>query len=98
MDRKKDIEWFKKVVVPTLDNYDFEYRFYDEGDFGPLSQVLFQSQEKGGSIDFWGLGWLGIHLVDYVKEEELINVLLKPSEEKEQHEVLQLLQNLLKDR
>jgi hypothetical protein len=89
MDRKKDIEWFKKVVVPTLDNYDFEYRFYDEGDFGPLSQVLFQSQEKGG---------LGIHLVDYVKEEELINVLLKPSEEKEQHEVLQLLQNLLKDR
>ena len=39
----------------------------------------------GGGIDFWSLGWLGIDLYDYEKEELLIDVLLEPTEEYETH-------------
>ena len=76
----KDIEWFKTQIAPTLVNYELQYRFYTEGDFGPLSQVIFESPQKGGGIDFWGLGWLGIDVYDYEKEESLQNVLLEPNQ------------------
>jgi len=78
-----DIESFKSELAPLLNEYELKYRFFEEGDFGSLNQVEFNSSKIGGNIDFWGLGWLGIFVWDYRKEEELLNVLLMPDEGKE---------------
>ena len=48
-----------------------------------LNQVEFNSKKVGGNIDFWGLGWLGVFVWDYEKEEQLINLLIEPSQEEE---------------
>ncbi|RVU02383.1 hypothetical protein EOD41_00125 [Mucilaginibacter limnophilus] len=75
-----DINWFKQEIEPQLFNYEVSYRYFEQGDFGSLTQVGFEGKDKGGQIDYWGLGWLGIFLYDLNKEEELINVLLSPEE------------------
>lgn len=93
----KDIEWFKQIIAPHLKDYEINYRFYEEGDFGPLTQVIFNSSKKGGGIDFWGLGWLGVDLFDYQKEEQLLNVLIEPHQEKEKEAVFKKLEELLKE-
>ena len=77
------LAWFDAVIAPRLQGYVLTYRSYPEGDFGSLQQVLFESAQKGGSFDFWGLEWLGIHLVDYATEQELFNRLLSVAEESE---------------
>jgi hypothetical protein len=79
----KDIELFKTHVASTLVNYELQYRFYEKGDFGSLSQVIFNSPQNGGGIDFWGKGWLGIDLHDYEKDEQVLNVLLEPNQKEE---------------
>ena len=79
----KDIEWFKNQIAPTLVNYELQYRFYNEGDFGSLNQVIIESPQRGGGIDFWGSGWLGIDIFDYEKGESLQNILLEPHQIKE---------------
>lgn len=33
----KDINWFKNEVAPYLTGYEIQYRFYSNGDFGPLT-------------------------------------------------------------
>lgn len=91
----KDIGWFKKVVAPVLKDYEINYKFFEEGDFGSLNQVEFNSEKIGGNIDFWGLGWLGIFVWDYQKEEQLFNVLLEPHQEKNKEKALEELQRLL---
>lgn len=80
MDFEKDLEWFTKDIAPSMSSYEIEYRFFEQGDFGELNQVEFNSELKGGNIDFWGLGWIGIHLVDYISGDEIMNVLLEPTE------------------
>ncbi len=75
-----DINWFKQEIEPQLLGYEVTYRYYEQGDFGSLNQVLFESKSKGGQIDNWGSGWLGIFLYDLKEEKELINVLLSPEE------------------
>lgn len=96
MDSTKNILWFKNIIEPTLKEFEVSYRSYDGGDFGSLNQVEFNSEEKGGNIDFWGLGWLGIFLWDYKKEEEIMNVLLGPEQEKEKEKAFEDFQNFLK--
>ena len=91
----KDINWFKREFEPYLKGYEVEYRFFEEGDFGELNQVEFNSKEKGGEIDFWSLGWLNVHFVNYSNGEELLNVLLKPEQSKEKDEILIQLKTLL---
>jgi len=95
MNEIKDIEWFKKVLTPILNNYEIKYRSYEEGDFGSLNQVIFESPKKGGGIDFWGLGWLGIDVYDYEKNEQLLNILLEPHQELEKEKTFDNLQELL---
>ena len=93
----KDIAWFKKSVEPLLKGYEIDYRDFDKGDFGSLSQVEFNSKKIGGNVDFWGLGWLGIFVWSYETDEQLINTLIESGKEVEKEkaliELLQILQN-----
>lgn len=96
MHKAKDIEWFKSTVVPRLENYEVKYKSFEKGDFGSLSQIEFNSELMGGTIDFWSLGWLGIHLVDYKNGVELLNVLLEPDQNSEKENAFEELQKHLK--
>jgi len=78
----QDIEWFKKVIAPSLNGYEVTYKFYETGDFGSLNQVEFNSDNIGGNVDFWSLGWLGIFVWDYKRGKQLLNILLEPTEKK----------------
>jgi hypothetical protein len=93
----KNISWFKKTIEPKLRGYEIKYKFFEKGDFGSLNQVEFNSDAKGGVIDFWGLGWLGLHLYSYQKDEEILNVLLEPDEEIEKTKALEQLYSFIKN-
>jgi hypothetical protein len=80
---KYDINWVRETLIPSMKEYRFDYKYFEQGDFGSLSQFNFESSKFGGNIDFWGLGWLGILIWDFQKEEEVINVLLESHEESE---------------
>ena len=95
MEGVKDIEWFKSNVVPKIKEYELVYKSFDEGDFGSLNQIEFNSKKIGGNVDFWGLGWLGVFVWNYETEEQLINVLLEPNQKQEQDDALKQLQELL---
>ena len=43
----KDLEWFKKEVAPLLVDYETEYRYYNQGDFSSLNQIVFESLKNG---------------------------------------------------
>ena len=92
----KDLKWFREQIEPKLRGYEIVYRFYEEGDLGSLSQVIINSSENGGGIDFWGLGWLGVDFYDYKNDRVLINVLLKPEQVPEKNSALEDLIRYLK--
>jgi len=94
METEKNISWFK-AVASNLQGYEIKYKFFEQGDFGSLNQVEFNSKLKGGNIDFWSSGWIGIHLVDYAEGIELINLLLEPTEKERINDNLEKLVNLL---
>lgn len=91
-----DIEWFRSNMAPEFIGYELSYRFFDEGDFGSLNQVEFESKKIGGNIDFWGLGWLGVFVWNYEKEEVSLNLLIEPHREEEKRAAIKKLQDLLK--
>jgi len=95
MEDAKNIEWFKNNVVSKMKEYELKYKFFEEGDFGSLNQIEFNSRRIGGNVDFWGLGWLGVFVWNYETEEQLLNVLLEPNQKQEQDEALKQLQDLL---
>lgn len=74
-------EIFKREILPLLSKYEVIYRNYQNGDLGDLEQIIVESKNKGGGIDFWSSGWLGIELYDYKNEKEMISVLLETEEE-----------------
>ena len=88
-------EWFKAEFHEALAGYEVQHRFFPDGDFGDLDQVEFNSLKKGGGIDFWSSGMLFVHLVDYVTDEELINVMLDPDQKSEKAAVLAKLRSML---
>ncbi|SEA67539.1 hypothetical protein SAMN05192529_14414 [Arachidicoccus rhizosphaerae] len=95
MESTINIEWFKNEFSSKLSGYELEYKFFNEGDFGSLNQIEFNSKKRGGNIDFWGLGWTGIFVWDYETEEQLLNVLLEPHQEKEKEQAFKKLEELL---
>ena len=58
----------------------YKYSTDTNGQFGDLQRIEFESPSKIGGIDFWSTGWINMHLVDTVKGDELLNVLLAPNE------------------
>ena len=95
MENTRDLNWFKTEIEPKLTQYEITHRFYAEGDFGSLNQVEFNSDKIGGNVDFWGLGWLGIFVWNYEKEEQLLNILLEPNQESDIEKAFEELENLL---
>jgi len=93
---ERNIEWFRNEIAPVLLGYEITYNYFEEGDFGSLNQVEFNSPKLGGNIDFWGLNWLGVLLWNYEEERELINVLLEPDEKSSKEKALSDLLNFLK--
>jgi len=91
-----DIEWFKKEVASKLNGYEFDYKFFKEGDFGSLNQVEFNSKKIGGNIDFWELGWLGVFIWSYEKEVQLLNILLEPHQKEEKEKIFDTLKEILR--
>ena len=83
-----DVTWFNSVVASCLHGFALNYRYFEQGDFGALHQVEFNSAHKGGCFDFWGMDWLGIYLVDYGQERELFNRLLTDAEEHEKQHAI----------
>ena len=67
----KNIEWFKKEIAPNLIGFTLKY-VNGEGDFGWLEGVQFDSQQYGGYIYFWSLGFVGIQLSNYEMDVEII--------------------------
>lgn len=95
MEITKDILWFKDNLEPIFKEYAVQYRFYEEGDFGSLNQVEFNSKKKGGNIDFWSSGWLGVFIWDYQEEVEIINILLNSDQEEEKTKLFEKLNTIL---
>lgn len=93
---RKDIDWFKETVAPSLQGFKIDYFFFENGDFGDLNRVEIEGNGKGGNIDFWEKDWIEIHLYDYNKDEELIHSLLEPTQDKERDELLVKFESLLK--
>jgi hypothetical protein len=91
MPRIMDFLWFQEEVMPTLIGYDVNHNFFEDGDFGSLNQIQFNSIQKGGEIEFWSSGYLGIHLVDYENEIELLNFLIEPSRTEEKEKAIETL-------
>ncbi|WP_422861184.1 hypothetical protein [Flagellimonas sp. W118] len=96
MGELKNIEWFKKSFAPLFKNYDLKYKsFEEEGDLGSLIQVEFNSEKKDGTVDFWSLGWTGIHVWDNNNQKELLNVLHSPDEKIELESSFKKLESLI---
>lgn len=76
-----DLTWFKTYIASKMIGYELGYRCWNDGDFGSLNQVQFNSEKMGGAMDCWGQGWTGIHLIDYSADVELLNILLAPTQE-----------------
>ena len=91
-----DIVWFKTSVVPKLENCQIEYHSFANGDFGDLERVELEKAGIGVTLDFWSLGWLGIHAISYKSGEEIINLLLEPDEKGKKEEVFRKLENVLR--
>jgi len=79
-DKIINIQWFKKNIEPQLNEYILNYRFFEDGDLGSLSEVEIDSNRFGCAVDFWGKGWLGIFIWDNEKKEELLNILIEPTD------------------
>ncbi|MDR2039449.1 MAG: hypothetical protein LBQ60_16120 [Bacteroidales bacterium] len=93
---EKDKIWFKNEFIPLLSQeYKIEYSVFQDGDFGNLERFEIEGNNKGGNIDFWSLGWLNIHLVDYESGNELLNILLEPHQEREKEEAFKKLEEFL---
>ena len=80
MDNSKLKKQFIEEIEPKMIGYEIVYKDFEEGDFGILEQIEFNSDNIGGNIDFWSQGWLGIFLWDYKNEIEILNTLNEPSE------------------
>lgn len=92
---KIDLEYYKTNLVPYMEAYEIEYKHFEEGDFGSLTQIEFNNEKQGGNIDFWELGQVGIFLWSYEREEEIFNIFLNPEQEQEKKESLDKLKKLL---
>jgi hypothetical protein len=87
----KSEQWLKKFAIQHLSNFEVNFRFFAEADFGSLHQVEFNNDEKGGEIEVWSSGWFRVHLVDYVSGIELMCAFIDPDDEQQDQLVSELI-------
>jgi hypothetical protein len=59
-----DMDFFRKEVASHLSSFNLEYRSYADGDFGALEQVVFNTQDIGGTSIFGKVdGWEYIYTI-----------------------------------
>jgi hypothetical protein len=92
---KINIKWFKCEIAPMLKDFEIEYDNFEKGDFGDLERVEFNNDKRGGEVDFWSSGYIGIHSMDYQSGEVLLNILFEPEKDKEVEQTLRSLIELL---
>ena len=80
-----DLKWFKENLSCKFKEYQITYNFFANGDLGDIERVEFEGNGKGGSIDFWSSGWLGIHVYSYITNQQLMNILLEPDEQSQKN-------------
>jgi hypothetical protein len=75
-----NIDYIKHSTLSKLEGYEFHYSSFPNGDFGSLERVEFENGIKFGTIDLWSKGWISIDIYDSELDEQIMNVLLSPSE------------------
>ena len=53
-----------------------------------MERVVIEGNNKIAGIDFWSKGWLEIDIYDLVIDDQIMNILLYPSETKEQNNAI----------
>jgi len=76
------LEYFNNSVRPRLDGYNFTYSSFSNGEFGDLERIEIEGCNKLGTVEFWSKGWLGIDVYDCSLDDQVMNVLLSPEENK----------------
>lgn len=94
MSKINDFDRFKNNIIPLLKGYEINYKFFENGDFGSLNQIEFNSKKIGGNFDFWELGWLGVFLWDYEREKIIYNVLIEPNQDNEREIIFKKLNEI----
>lgn len=90
----RDIDWFNEGYSQLFHNFELQYQYFPNGEFGSLNQIEFNSNEYGGNIDFWGNGWIGIFVWDYQNDIEIMNFLYDNEQEQEINEAFMKLRKL----
>jgi len=75
-----DYRWFERVVSPKLGSFATKHQHVENGDFGSLDQVEFESETVAGEVEFWDSGWVRLTVVDMVQQEWKQRVLLRPEQ------------------
>lgn len=91
------MSYFKNHISHKLNDYKLTYSSYPNGDFGDLERVVIEGGDKVAGIDFWSKGWLDIDIYDLVLDEQVMNVLLDPTETKKQEQEISKLMGILLD-
>lgn len=93
---KIDFESIRSNLFENFKNIKFNTKEFEDGDFGSLKRIEFESLNLCGNIDFWGKDWFGIFVWDLMREEIIINKLLEPYQAFEKEQVINELYNVLK--
>jgi hypothetical protein len=92
---KFNITWFRNGIEEAFSDYTVTHRYFPESDFGTLDQVGFESDKKGGQIDFYSNDVLHIHIFDYTLDKEIFVILLGPDQEIEKLEAIKKMLKLI---
>ncbi|GAB4162335.1 MAG: hypothetical protein Tsb0033_21150 [Winogradskyella sp.] len=90
-----NFESFKTEFKGIMSFYRVKHTFFENGEFGDLNRIEFEYLEKCGTIDFWELGWVEIHIINYDDEKEIFHILLEPNQEIEMERAFEILKNIL---
>lgn len=90
-----DMSYFKKYVAPQLNSYKVTYSSYPNGDFGNLERAVIEGGNKIAGIDIWSKGWLDIDVYDLILDEQVMNLLLDPTEIQQQQNAIEKLLRIL---
>ncbi|ATV42510.1 MULTISPECIES: hypothetical protein [Pectobacterium] len=94
-----NVSYFKEFIAPQLSKCKLTYSSYPNGDFGSLERVVIEGGGKIAGVDIWSKGWLDIDIYDLLLDEQIMNVLLEPTEfQQQEYAISKLLELLLNEK